>query len=203
LKEARPIRRTRWLATLALAAAVPAAAAGPGAPPDNPAIDVTAHLCVAAEAARHREARRIDEDTFIRLSPTGRPGRECRSAQRGGRPASREPGTAVLAARRRERHDALHVRGAVNLPFPGITAGRLAQLVPDRGTRILVCCNNDFTGARAPFPTKLPSASLNLSTFAALYDYGYRNVYELRPLLDARTTRIALAGTLAAAVRAR
>ena len=175
----------------------------PAAPTDHPAIDVAAHLRVAAEAARHREARRIDEDTFIRLSPTGRPGRECRSAQRGGRPASREPGTAVLAARRRERHDALHVRGAVNLPFPGITAARLAQLVPDQGTRILIYCNNNFAHAEGPVPAKLPSASLNLSTFAALYDYGYRNVYELRPLLDALTTRIALAGTLAAAVRAR
>ena len=177
------MRRTRWLATLALAAAVPAAAAGPGAPPDNPAIDVAAHLRVAAEAARHRAARRIDEDTFIRMSG--------------------EPGTVVLDARSRERYDELHVRGAVNLSFPDITAARLAQLVPDRGTRILIYCNNNFTGAPGPFPTKLPSASLNLSTFAALYDYGYRNVYELRPLLDARTTRIAFAGSLAAAVRAR
>ena len=197
------MRRTCRLATLALAAAMPAAAAGPGASVDNPAIDVAAHLRVAAEAARHREARRVDEATFIRMSPTGRPEGEYRSAQREGCPVSGEPGTVVLDARSRERYDELHVRGAVNLSFPDITAARLAQLVPDQGTRILIYCNNNFAGAPGPFPEKRPSASLNLSTFAALYDYGYRNVYELRPPLDARTTRIALAGTLAAAVRAR
>ena len=34
------------------------------------------------------------------------------------------------------------------------------------------------------FPTKRADASLNLSTYIALYSYGYRNVYELGPLLD-------------------
>ena len=32
--------------------------------------------------------------------------------------------------------------------------------------------------------TKLPSASLNLSTYIALYTYGYRNIYELAPQVD-------------------
>ena len=30
----------------------------------------------------------------------------------------------------------------------------------------------------------------NLPTYVALYDYGYRNVYELGPLLEVATTRI-------------
>ena len=37
---------------------------------------------------------------------------------------------------------------------------------------------------------KLPSASLNLATYVALYDYGYRNVYELGPLIDFDRTAI-------------
>jgi phage shock protein E len=32
---------------------------------------------------------------------------------------------------------------------------------------------------------------LNLSTYIALYNYGYRNVYELGPLIDIRTSRLA------------
>ena len=38
--------------------------------------------------------------------------------------------------------------------------------------------------------SKLPSASLNLSTYIALYDYGYRNVYELAPTLTLTQTRL-------------
>ena len=41
----------------------------------------------------------------------------------------------------------------------------------------------------------MPSASLNLSTFVSLYTYGYRNIYELGPLLDAKTTRLELVST--------
>ena len=37
---------------------------------------------------------------------------------------------------------------------------------------------------------KLPTASLNLSTYIALYNYGYRNVYELGPQLDPKVSRL-------------
>jgi hypothetical protein len=33
-------------------------------------------------------------------------------------------------------------------------------------------------------------ASLNISTYIALYGYGYKNVYELGPLLDPAKTKI-------------
>jgi len=35
-------------------------------------------------------------------------------------------------------------------------------------------------------------ASLNLSTYVSLYSYGYRNIYELGPLLDLKETKIEL-----------
>jgi hypothetical protein len=35
-------------------------------------------------------------------------------------------------------------------------------------------------------------ASLNLSTYISLYTYGYTNVYELGPLLDAKVTKLEL-----------
>ena len=66
----------------------------------------------------------------------------------------------------------------------------LRALIPDKSTRILIYCNNNFRNAQGPFPSKLPVASLNLSTYTALYAYGYRNVYELGPLIDIRTTRL-------------
>jgi hypothetical protein len=136
----------------------------------NPAIDMEGFLRVANETAAYRASRRLSEDQFIRMS--------------------RVPGTVILDARSREKFDALHVRGAVNLSFPDIAIDSLAQSFPDKNTRILIYCNNNFVNADDAFPSKLPAASLNLSTFIALYSYGYRNVYELGPLLDVTTTRI-------------
>jgi phage shock protein E len=142
---------------------------------ENPAIDMAGYLRVAGEAAHHREGRRVSEDDFIRMSG--------------------EPGTIVLDARSREKYDELHIRGAINLSFPDITVESLRRLIPDRNTRILIYCNNNFLNAEGPFPGKIARASLNLSTFIALFSYGYRNVYELGPLLDIRTTKLELERT--------
>jgi len=135
---------------------------------DNPAIDMPGYLRIANEAAAHRATRRVSEGQFIRMS--------------------REPGTVILDARSREKFDGLHVKGAVNLSFPDITIESLQRVLPDKDARILIYCNNNFANAEGPFPAKLASASLNLSTYIALYNYGYRNVYELAPLIDFRST---------------
>ncbi len=140
----------------------------------NPAIDMQGYLRAANEAALFRENRRISEEDFIRMS--------------------REPGTIILDARSREKFDELHIRGAINLSFPDITIDSLRETIPDRDTRILIYCNNNFVGAPGPFPSKLARASLNLSTFIALYTYGYRNVYELGPLIDVRNSRLEFEG---------
>ena len=136
----------------------------------NPAIDMDGYLRVANEAAKYRESRRISEADFIRMSG--------------------QPGTIVLDARSRAKYDELHIRGAINLSFPDITIDSLKATIPDPDTRILIYCNNNFVNAPGPFPSKLPTASLNLSTFIALYNYGYRNIYELGPLVDIKASRL-------------
>lgn len=144
---------------------------GPAAIP-NPAIDMKGYLQIAGEAAKHREGRRLTEEEFIRMS--------------------REPGVVILDARSRDRFDELHIKGAVNLSFPDITVENLARLLPDKNVRILIYCNNNFRNNESAFPRKIAEASLNLSTYISLYSYGYRNVYELGPLLDVRTTKLEL-----------
>ena len=144
---------------------------------DNPAIDMDGYLRTAKEAAAHRESHRLTEDEFIRMS--------------------REPGTIILDARSREKFDELHISGAINLSFPDITVESLNRVLPDKNARILIYCNNNFTGAEQAFPTKRITASLNLSTYISLYTYGYRNVYELGPLLDIKKTKLDFAGSLA------
>jgi phage shock protein E len=76
------------------------------------------------------------------------------------------------------------------LSFPDIAVESLQKTIPDRNTRILIYCNNNFRDAQGPFPSKLPSASLNLSTYIALYNYGYHNVYELADTFELKTSRL-------------
>ena len=57
---------------------------------------------------------------------------------------------------------------------------------------LIIYCNNNFRNEERAFPTKMAEASLNISTYISLYTYGYRNVYELGPLLDAETTKLEL-----------
>jgi phage shock protein E len=144
---------------------------GPPRPPiPNPAIDMDGYLRVSQEAAKHRATRRLTEDEFLKMSA--------------------EPGTLVLDARSKEKYDLLHVRGAVNLSFPDITVESLKKTIPDKETRVLIYCNNNFRAAERPFPSKLPTASLNLSTYISLYTYGYRNIYELGPQLDPKQSKL-------------
>lgn len=60
-------------------------------------------------------------------------------------------------------------------------------------SRILIYCNNNFLNAESPFPTKLARASLNLSTFIALYSYGYRNIWELGTVTDLADSKLQFA----------
>jgi rhodanese-like protein len=163
------MKRTLILA-LVFACSIQFAGAQKNATIVNPNIDIQGYLKTASEAATYRESRRLTEDEFIAMS--------------------REPGTIILDARSREKYDTLHIKGAVNLSFPDITVESLNRMLPDKDARILIYCNNNFVGEQKAFPTKAPIASLNISTYIALYSYGYRNVYELGPLLDINKSRL-------------
>lgn len=138
----------------------------------NPKIDMDGYFQVAQEAAVHRESRRISEAEFLRLS--------------------QKPGTVILDARSAEKFNLLHIKGAVNLSFPDIDELSVRRILSDKNAVILIYCNNNFENNQVAFPSKLPSASLNISTYIALYNYGYRNIYELGPLLDVNTTQLPL-----------
>ncbi len=150
----------------------------PPVPPANPAIDAAGHRRAVVEAHRHRQPRLLTEADFLRMMA--------------------EPGTVVVDARSRDKFDMLHLRGAINLPFPDIDIPTLARVLPDKTARILIYCNNNFVSvgpAKLAMMTKSAVLSLNLSTYTALHASGYRNVYELGPQLDPRTTKLPLAGT--------
>jgi len=163
------MRKPALILSLALSVLIASAAAQKTTIP-NPAIDMKGYLKVANEAAEYRETRRLSEDEFIKMS--------------------REAGVVVLDARSKEKFEELHVTGAINLSFPDIAVASLDQLLPDKNVKILIYCNNNFKNAEQPFPAKMAAASLNISTYISLYTYGYRNVYELGPLLDLKSSKI-------------
>jgi phage shock protein E len=145
------------------------------ADPGNPNIDMEGYLKVASIAAAHRQTRRLSEDEFIRRS--------------------QQKDTVILDARSRAMFDLLHIKGAINLSYPDIDIESLKKTLPNKNAQILIYCNNNFSGEPIAFATKLPSVSLNLSTYITLYNYGYRNIYELSPLIDVHKTKLTLVST--------
>jgi len=141
----------------------------------NRLIDYRGFQQIVASAAAEREAHRLTEAQFLR--------------------SMRDPKAVLLDARTASKFQLRHIRGAASLPFTDFTADTLAQVIPAKGTKVLIYCNNNFEGSPTAFASKAASASLNISTYTSLRAYGYTNIYELGPLLDVRTTAIPFDGT--------
>lgn len=141
----------------------------------NELIDYNAFQKIARQVQPVREQRRVTEEQFAALAA--------------------QPGTVVLDARSADKYALRHIRGAVSLPFTDFTAESLAKVIPEKTTRVLIYCNNNFRGAPESLAAKAIAASLNISTYIALATYGYTNVHELGPLLDVATTKLPFAGT--------
>lgn len=153
-----------------------AATAATAAEIPNRLIDYDRFRMQVSQVGERRESHRVTEAEFIRLS--------------------KEPGTVILDARSAEKFALLHVRGARNLSLPDITEQELAKVIPSKNTRVLIYCNNNFLDQPLAFPSKLPSASLNIHTLNVLFAYGYTNVYELGPLIDIDESRLEFDGAL-------
>jgi hypothetical protein len=136
----------------------------------NRLIDYKEFQKIVAASASERESHRLTEPQFIN--------------------AMADKTAVLLDARSSSKYELRHIRGAVNLPFTDFTADSLAKVIPAKGAKILIYCNNNFEGSPVSFASKAPSASLNISTYTSLRSYGYTNIFELGPLLNVRTTSI-------------
>ncbi len=143
------------------------------------AVDFDGFLRLSREAGEHRRNRTVPLDRFLALAG--------------------EKGTVVLDTRSKEAFDRLHLRGAVHLNFADFTADKLAATLPDKTTRVLIYCNNNFRNAPKAFPTKKLALALNIPTFVNLYGYGYRDLYELGELLPIDDPRLEFEGAEASA----
>lgn len=141
----------------------------------NPAVDYGGFVKLTEKLQPVRETHRVTEDEFIKMAG--------------------EPGTVVLDARSADKFGKIHVKGALHLAFTDFTEDALKKVIPDKATRILIYCNNNFENEPVNLARKSVEVALNIQTFINLHAYGYTNVYELGPLLDVKTTRIPFEGT--------
>ncbi len=143
----------------------------------NSSIDYAAFAKLAQDLEGYRAKRRLSEELFL----------QC----------SKLPNTIILDTRSAAKFAQIHVAGAKHLNFSDITEKSLAKVIPNKDTRVLIYCNNNFEGEPVNFASKMRPAALNIPTFITLYIYGYRNIYELGPLLDMQTTKIPFEGRAA------
>ena len=155
---------------------LPASFASPSQIP-NELIDTPAFLRDVNNAQKLRLKHRISEEQFINMM--------------------HKPNTIVLDARSPERFNQMHIAGAKHLNFADFTTDALKTIIADKDTRILIYCNNNIKNAEIAFPSKAPSAALNLSTYTSLYSYGYRNIFELGPVIDPTNSKLSFEGSLA------
>ena len=141
----------------------------------NPAIQYSGFAKLTKELEPVRAKNRVSEEDFIKMAG--------------------EPGTIVLDARSHDKYEAIHVKGAIHLAFTDFTDEALRKIIPDKTTRILIYCNNNFKNEPVNFAAKSIVVALNIQTFINLHAYGYNNIYELGPLLDVKTTEIPFEGT--------
>jgi phage shock protein E len=141
----------------------------------NPAIQYSGFVRLTQELNPVRAKNRVSEQDFLKMAS--------------------EAGTVVLDARSKDKFDAIHIKGAIHLAFTDFTEEALHKAIPDKATRILIYCNNNFLNEPVNFASKCAPVALNIQTFINLHAYGYKHVYELGPLLDVKTTRIPFEGT--------
>lgn len=141
---------------------------------ENPTIDYSKFRNLVADLDSVRAARRVSEEDFLKMAA--------------------EPGTVILDARSTDKFERMHVKGARHLALTEFTDEALQKVIPDKKTRILIYCNNNFDGQSYGFVSKRAAVAINIQAFVNLHAYGYTNVYELGPRLDVKTTKIPFEG---------
>lgn len=109
--------------------AQPAQPAKDSPPSENPAVDYQGFARLVRELEEVREQRRVPLDQFLKMA--------------------KEPRTIILDVRSKDAYELLHFAGAIHLNLTDFSEAKLREVIPDKETRILVHCNNNFIEAVA------------------------------------------------------
>lgn len=136
----------------------------------NKNISYKSFLEITKEVEAYRKGRRISVDEFIKFS--------------------KEKNTLILDTRSKTNYSIIHIKGAKHLAFTEFDVESLAKIIPNKEIRILIYCNNNFNTTNKALISKKKGASLNIPTFIHLYTYGYKNIYELGPVVDMKKAKL-------------
>ncbi len=164
----RAMKAITILTMLALISPVPA-------DEGNPQIDYKGFAELVQKIEPVRYSKRVNEEEFLKMAS--------------------ESNTVILDTRSKAKFDKFHVKGALHLNFSDFNEEALSELIPDKKTRILIYCNNNFEDAITAMPMKRPPLALNIPTYINLQGYGYEQVYELEGYKSVKVSKIPFAGT--------
>lgn len=171
----------------------------------NPSIDMEGYLKIAQEAEKHRQTRRVTEEEFIKMSQEeGTIVLDARSKEMfdllhvKGAVNLSFPNIDTESLPRVLPDKKARILIYCNNNFtaagqPGQPGRPGGVSVPASATGPDAKASELVNLAQRAFMSKAKTASLNISTYIALYNYGYRNVYELGPLLNPGKTKIPFA----------
>jgi hypothetical protein len=144
----------------------------------------------------------IDETEFFRLSGEVLTYRKDRLLELDGfLNKAAQPGAIILDTRSKWAYDAKHIKGAIHINFSDFSEEKLAKVIPNKETPVLIYCNNNFFGDPVRFVGKAAPLALNIPTFINLYGYGYKNVYELANYVSVDDERLSFASNVAATTK--
>jgi len=135
-------------------------------------VDFEGFANLTDELQEYRQPRLIDIETFNQYA--------------------QEENTIILDTRSKEAYEEVHMDKAVHLNFSDFTEQKLAKVIPNKDTRILIYCNNNILSEMPALTDKSVSLALNIPTFVNLYGYGYENIYELNEYLSEVDPRLNL-----------
>lgn len=148
-------------------------------------VDFNSYEKLMKKVKKHRETHMVTLDAFVVLS--------------------KEPGVVILDTRSDSMYKLKHIKGAIHLNFSDFTEDNLTRLIPDKNTKILIYCNNNFSDDQVNFETKSSrpasisappiTLALNIPTYINLFGYGYKNVYELSQTVSVKNNKLAFDGT--------
>lgn len=96
---------------------------------ESPLVSFSQFETLADSVEKYRERRLISAEKFVAFS--------------------QEMNTVILDTRSKKFFDQKHIKGAINIPFADFTQGTLEAIIPDKNTRILIYCNNNFMADEA------------------------------------------------------
>ncbi len=97
---------------------------------------------------------------------------------------AKESNTIILDTRSKEMYDKLHLKGAINLPFSDFTQANLAKVIPNKNTRILIYCNNNFEQGEPIFREAFATKSVSPVELTKMLDTSKLQLKPLKSIPD-------------------